>query len=40
METDGDGLPDGLEITKYRTDPTVAGTDGDEVFRGTDPLKK
>lgn len=44
MDTDGDGLEDGEEVTEHGTDPTNEDTDGgsvsdgDEVERGTDPL--
>jgi outer membrane protein OmpA-like peptidoglycan-associated protein len=46
MDTDGDGLKDGDELFKYRTDPTKYDTDGDGLSDGdeilkyhTDPLK-
>ena len=44
MDTDGDGLNDGDEVLKYKSDPmkmdTDAGSvaDGAEVTRGTNPL--
>ena len=45
-DTDGDGLKDGEEVTKYKTDPLKADTDGDGLNDGdevlkykTDPLK-
>ena len=45
-DTDGDGLNDGDEVTKYKTDPLKADTDGDGLNDGdevtkyrTDPLK-
>lgn len=43
-DSDGDGLSDGDEVNRYRTDPTRADTDndlledGEEVRRGTNPL--
>lgn len=42
-DTDGDGLPDGPEVTRFGSDPTVEDTDGDgvpdaaEIRNGTDP---
>ena len=45
VDTDGDGLPDAVEILTTFTDPLVADTDGDglgdadEVDVGTDPLR-
>ncbi|MEG2235905.1 MAG: VWA domain-containing protein [Clostridia bacterium] len=46
-DTDGDGLLDGEEVLKYKTNPLVQDTDGDglndlyEVYiSGTNPLKK
>ncbi len=45
-DTDGDGLSDGEEVLKYKTNPTKADTDGDGLSDGdevlkyhTDPLK-
>src|SRR3989339_656979 len=45
-DTDGDGLKDGEEVTKYKTDPLKVDTDGDRLNDGdevlkykTDPLK-
>src|SRR3990170_7973437 len=45
-DTDGDGLKDGEEVTKYKTDPLKTDTDGDGLGDGdevmkykTDPLK-
>jgi len=45
-DTDGDGLSDGEEVFKYKTNPTKADTDGDGLTDGqevnqykTDPLK-
>ena len=45
-DTDGDGLPDGDELTTYKTDPLKKDTDGDGLGDGdevmkykTDPLK-
>jgi hypothetical protein len=43
-DTDGDGLTDGDEVNRYRTNPLLADTDGDglrdglEVRTGSDPL--
>ena len=43
-DTDGDGLPDGDEVTLHRTDPLRADSDGDglsdmrELALGTDPM--
>src|SRR5262249_13002649 len=43
-DTDGDGLTDGDEVKKYRTNPLLRDTDGDgvpdgiEVASGSDPL--
>ena len=43
-DTDGDGLPDNLEISIYKTDPNKADTDGDgysdkvEIENGYNPL--
>ncbi len=45
-DTDGDGLLDGDEVSKYRTNPLISDTDGDgipdgvEITTGTDPLDK
>jgi hypothetical protein len=45
IDTDGDGLKDWEEISKYKTDPMQADTDGDglsdgqEVMRGTEPTQ-
>jgi outer membrane protein OmpA-like peptidoglycan-associated protein len=46
IDTDGDGLKDGMETTSYKTDPYKADTDGDGINDGeevtgyrTDPLK-
>lgn len=45
-DTDGDGIPDQLEIDQFKTDPLNPDTDGDgywdglELIRGFDPLKK
>ena len=45
-DTDGDGLLDGDEVKKTKTDPLKADTDGDgmkdglELVRGRNPLKK
>ncbi|MDQ2949253.1 MAG: hypothetical protein M3Y27_25495, partial [Acidobacteriota bacterium] len=43
-DTDGDGLTDGDEVNKYKTNPLLADTDGDgipdgvEITTGTNPL--
>ncbi len=43
-DTDGDGLTDNMEISKFKTDPTKADTDGDgfgdgvELISGYNPL--
>lgn len=45
-DTDGDGLIDGDEVNKYRTNPLLADTDGDgipdgvEIQTGSNPLDK
>jgi len=46
MDTDGDGLSDGDEVNKYKTDPLKMDTDGDTLYDGdeinkhkTDALK-
>ncbi len=43
-DTDGDSIPDQLEIDQYKTDPRNVDTDGDgyrdgvEIIKGFDPL--
>ena len=45
-DTDGDGLPDGAEVSIHRTDPRKADSDGDglsdlrELGLGTDPMSQ
>ncbi|MFW6004585.1 MAG: calcium-binding protein [Halodesulfurarchaeum sp.] len=45
-DTDGDDLEDGVEVTRFGTDPTRADTDGDgitdpeEIRHGTDPTSQ
>ena len=44
FDTDGDGIPDKMEIDIFKTDPTKADTDGDgfadgfEIINGFNPL--
>ena len=44
FDTDGDGIPDKMEIDRFKTDPVKADTDGDgfadgfEIINGFNPL--
>ncbi|HPQ94677.1 MAG: hypothetical protein KDI44_04100 [Thiothrix sp.] len=38
-DTDGDGLPDGLEVDSYHTSPLIADTDGDGITDGQEIAK-